>query len=93
MVNFLLRSNKYAERLNEVGGDYGTALCAACANGKVEVVEALLQAGATRNCDGKHFGAPLHVAILMENTEMVELLIGNTPNDADCTWGECWKSS
>ncbi|KAJ7799970.1 hypothetical protein B0H14DRAFT_2529738, partial [Mycena olivaceomarginata] len=22
----------------------------------------------------------------MENTEMVELLIGNTPNDADCTW-------
>jgi ankyrin repeat protein len=34
---------------------------------------------------GKHFGAPLHVAILMENTEMVELLIGNTPNDADCT--------
>ncbi|KAJ7840509.1 ankyrin repeat-containing domain protein [Mycena olivaceomarginata] len=86
MVQVLLQSNNYAERLDEVGGKYGTALCAACANGKVEVVEALLQAGARRNGDGKHFGAPLHVAILMENMEMVELLIGNTPNDADCIW-------
>jgi ankyrin repeat protein len=34
---------------------------------------------------GEHFGAPLHIAILRENMEMVELLIGNTPNDADCT--------
>ncbi|KAJ7798660.1 hypothetical protein B0H14DRAFT_2617739 [Mycena olivaceomarginata] len=90
IVQCLLQSNNYTEHLNKVGGDYGTTLCAACANGKVEVVKALLQAGARRNGDdaelesGKHFGAPLHVAILMENMKMVELLIGNTPNDADC---------
>ncbi|KAJ7840522.1 ankyrin repeat-containing domain protein, partial [Mycena olivaceomarginata] len=92
MVQFLLQSNNYAERLDEVGGDYGTALCAACANGKAEVVKALLQAGARRNGDGKHFGAPLHVAILMENMEMVELLIGDTPNNADCTWGSVGRA-
>ncbi|KAJ6558341.1 hypothetical protein B0H19DRAFT_1070864 [Mycena capillaripes] len=90
VVNFLLQSEKYVGRLDEVGGDYGTALCAACAKGNVEVVNALLQAGAMRNGDeaqlesGKHFGAPLHVAVLMENREMIELLIGDNPNDADC---------
>jgi hypothetical protein len=37
----------------QLGGDYGTALCAACANGKAEVVKALLGAGARGNGDGK----------------------------------------
>ncbi|KAJ7851909.1 hypothetical protein B0H14DRAFT_2581142 [Mycena olivaceomarginata] len=80
-----------------LGGDYGTALCAACANGKVEVVNALLLAGARRNGDdaqlesGEHFGAPLHIAVLMENREMVNLLIGDNPNGANCTW--VWKGS
>jgi hypothetical protein len=36
-----------------LGGDYGTAFCAACANGKVEVVNALLLAGARQNGDGE----------------------------------------
>jgi hypothetical protein len=36
-----------------LGGDYGTALCAACANGKVEVVRVLLRAEAKLNVDGK----------------------------------------
>ncbi|KAJ7798654.1 hypothetical protein B0H14DRAFT_2617734 [Mycena olivaceomarginata] len=69
-VKALLRSGPLStqELMDEVGGDYGTALCAACANGKFEVVNALLQAGARRNGD--------------------ELLIGNTPNDADCTCTE-----
>ncbi|KAJ7729584.1 hypothetical protein B0H16DRAFT_1469965 [Mycena metata] len=89
-VKTLLGVQEFIQRLNEVGGDYGTALCAACASGKVEVVNALLQAGARRNRDdaqlelGKHFGAPLHVAILVENREMVELLIGNEAKNADC---------
>ncbi|KAJ6493491.1 ankyrin repeat-containing domain protein [Mycena vulgaris] len=86
IVELFLQTVEYREGLNAVGGDYGTALCAACASGKVEVVNALLQAGAMRNGDGKHFGAPLHVAVLMEDRDMVKLLIGDNPNAADCTW-------
>jgi ankyrin repeat protein len=29
-----------------LGGDYGTAICAACANGRLDVVNVLLQKGA-----------------------------------------------
>jgi hypothetical protein len=32
---------------NEIGGCYGSALCAACANGKSEVVTTLLNMGAS----------------------------------------------
>ncbi|KAJ7925549.1 ankyrin repeat-containing domain protein, partial [Mycena leptocephala] len=99
LINALLQAGASP---NADGGDYGTALCAACASGRVEVVNALLQAGARRNGDGEHilrsgvdaqlesgkyFGAPLHVAVLMENREMVELLVGDNPNDANCTCG------
>ncbi|KAJ7847333.1 hypothetical protein B0H14DRAFT_2583612 [Mycena olivaceomarginata] len=70
--------------LNDVGGDYGTALCAACANGKTEVVRALVRAGARLNDARQPFGAPLHVAVLMENKEMVKLLMNPNPKDADC---------
>jgi hypothetical protein len=58
---------------------------------------------------GEQFGGPVHVAVLMENREMVELLMVNNPNDADCTCelahfkmiealrgkprGEVWNSS
>jgi ankyrin repeat protein len=37
----------------KLGAQYGTVLCAACANGNVEVVNALLQAGARRNGNGE----------------------------------------
>jgi hypothetical protein len=37
----------------QLGGDYGTALCAATANKKVKVVKALLGAGAKLNVDGE----------------------------------------
>jgi hypothetical protein len=37
----------------QLGGQYGTALGAACANGKVKVVNALLQAGASLNVNGE----------------------------------------
>ncbi|KAJ7035778.1 hypothetical protein C8F04DRAFT_954602, partial [Mycena alexandri] len=80
MVNFLLGMNTYME-----GGDYGTALCAAGANGKVEVVKALLGAGARRNVDGGEFGGPLHVAVLMDNRDIVELLIDKNPTDTNFT--------
>ncbi|KAJ7709306.1 ankyrin repeat-containing domain protein [Mycena metata] len=92
VVKSLLKIDTYIVSVNDMGGDYGTALCAACACGKIEVVKALLAAGAGRNLDdaqleaGKHFGGPLHVAVLMGNREMVELLIGHNPGDADCTW-------
>ncbi|KAF7375540.1 Multiple ankyrin repeats single kh domain [Mycena sanguinolenta] len=84
VVKNLLQSGKYTGSVNEVGGDYGTALCAASANGNIEVVKALLRAGAGLNVDGKCFGAPLHIAVLMENREMVELLISENPNNAEC---------
>jgi hypothetical protein len=32
---------------------------------------------------GNHFGAPLHVAVLMENEEMVNLLLNHNLKDAD----------
>ncbi|KAJ7339863.1 hypothetical protein DFH08DRAFT_1013374, partial [Mycena albidolilacea] len=86
MVKYLLGMELDQKYLNHKGGNYGTALCAACANGKVEVVNDLLLAGARPNCDGEEFGAPLHVAVLMGNTEMVNLLIGNNPNASNCTW-------
>ncbi|KAF7328544.1 NACHT and ankyrin domain protein [Mycena venus] len=86
MVNYLLGKKPGQEYLNHKGGNYGTALCAACANGNVEVVSALLQAGAKWNVNGKKFGTPLHVAVLMDNREMVNLLIGDNPIDANCTW-------
>jgi hypothetical protein len=35
------------------GGHYGTALCTACANGNVGVVNVLLGAGAKLNIDGE----------------------------------------
>jgi hypothetical protein len=41
----------------QLGGHYGTALGAACANEKVEVVNALLRVGASPNADGECFDA------------------------------------
>ncbi|KAJ7809742.1 ankyrin repeat-containing domain protein [Mycena leptocephala] len=74
----------------QLGGGYGTALCAASANGKTEVVKALLGMGAKLDAkeSGGRFGAPLHVAVLMENREMVELLMDPNPNGADCNWDD-----
>ncbi|KAJ7826132.1 hypothetical protein B0H14DRAFT_2818071, partial [Mycena olivaceomarginata] len=87
MVEFLLENNKYVVGSNEVlGGDYGTALCAACANGHTEVVRALLGAEARLNIKGQPFGAPLHVAVLVEDMDMVKLLIDLNLNDANCEW-------
>jgi len=37
----------------QLGGDYGTALCAGCASGKLEVVKALLDAGAKPEVNGE----------------------------------------
>jgi hypothetical protein len=37
----------------KLGGRYGSALCAACANGKIEVVATLLAAGARINTTGE----------------------------------------
>jgi hypothetical protein len=37
----------------QLGGDYGTVLCAACANGKTEVVKALLGMGARLDSEGE----------------------------------------
>ncbi|KAJ7035749.1 hypothetical protein C8F04DRAFT_1182024 [Mycena alexandri] len=85
MVSFLLGMNTYMEGINKVGGDYGTALCAAGAKGKVEVVKALLGAGARRNVDGGEFGGPLHVAVLMENRDIVQLLLDENPEETDVT--------
>ncbi|KAJ6509850.1 hypothetical protein DFH09DRAFT_942196, partial [Mycena vulgaris] len=48
VVKILLGNEKSKGGLNtdmQLGGRYGTALCAACANGNVEVVNDLLQRG------------------------------------------------
>jgi hypothetical protein len=37
----------------QLGGDYGTVLYAASANGKTEVVKALLRMGARRDVEGE----------------------------------------
>ncbi|KAJ7895173.1 hypothetical protein B0H14DRAFT_2558751 [Mycena olivaceomarginata] len=69
-------------------GDYGTALCAACANGRVEVVSILLQQGANIQINGP-FGAALHVAVWRDDKKMVNLLLDTKGDGADCEYGKC----
>ncbi|KAJ7656157.1 hypothetical protein DFH06DRAFT_1200269, partial [Mycena polygramma] len=74
--------------LDARGGDYGTALCAACANGKTDMLEYLLRKGADLTLQGP-FGAPLHVAVLAGELDIVKLLVEgdeNRQNEADCVW-------
>jgi hypothetical protein len=52
MVSVLILITTIIDNM-KLGAQYGTVLCAACANGKVEVVNALLQAGARRNGNGE----------------------------------------
>ncbi|KAJ7686415.1 hypothetical protein B0H17DRAFT_878118, partial [Mycena rosella] len=59
----------------QLGGRYGAALCAACANERIEVVKVLLQAGTLLNVNGKHFGTPLHVAVLIGSKRIVNMLL------------------
>ncbi|KAF5373513.1 hypothetical protein D9757_010492 [Collybiopsis confluens] len=61
---------------NVIGGDYGTALCAATANCHLEVVNLLLTNGAKVDTQGDQFGAPLHVAVLLESGGMYMDIIG-----------------
>ncbi|KAJ7911222.1 hypothetical protein B0H13DRAFT_2660634 [Mycena leptocephala] len=86
IVKILLGTAKYKEDLDTVGGLYGTALCAACANGNIEMVKALLQAGASLKAKGECFGTPLHVAVLMEDVKMAELLLDHNKKDTNCEW-------
>ena len=49
------------------------------------VSKEILRRGANAQLEsGINFGAPLHVAVLMGNQEMVELLTGENPEAADC---------
>ncbi|KIK61322.1 hypothetical protein GYMLUDRAFT_225000, partial [Collybiopsis luxurians FD-317 M1] len=50
---------------NIQGGHYGSALCAAIANGREDIINLLLERDAKVNIPGEMFGAPLHVAGLM----------------------------
>ncbi|KIK55499.1 hypothetical protein GYMLUDRAFT_836381 [Collybiopsis luxurians FD-317 M1] len=67
----------YSERKNVtteggVGGDYGTALCAATANGRLEVMNLLLENDAKVDIQGEMFGAPLHVVGLIHSTDNIK---------------------
>ncbi|KAJ7894924.1 hypothetical protein B0H14DRAFT_2334248, partial [Mycena olivaceomarginata] len=64
------------------GGGYGTALQAASANGKVEVVQLLLKIHRTDirhyvNLWGGHYGSALCAACANEHTKIAQLLVDN----------------
>ncbi|KAJ6505791.1 hypothetical protein C8R47DRAFT_1102439 [Mycena vitilis] len=84
LVEFLLDK----EVSLDAGGAYGTALCAACANGKTKMVKYLLGKGADLAVQGP-FGAPLHVAVLAGELDIVKLLVEgdeDRQNKANCVW-------
>ncbi|KAF5366877.1 hypothetical protein D9757_011933 [Collybiopsis confluens] len=79
---------------NVIGGDYGTALCAATANCHLEVVNLLLTNRAKVDLQGDQFGAPLHVAVFLESGGMyrdiiVKLLEKGNSADPEC---ECLRA-
>lgn len=63
---------------NIVGGEYGTALLAACENGSLEIVSELLLAGATINIHptNNRYGTALTAASASGNIDLVSLLLG-----------------
>jgi ankyrin repeat protein len=56
-------------------GEYGTAICAACASERVDVVNALLQKGADVNATGGSYRSALQAAALRDHTEIVCILL------------------
>ncbi|KAF5346985.1 hypothetical protein D9757_013396 [Collybiopsis confluens] len=72
-VKWLLEANADP---NIIGGDYGTALCAATANCHLDLVTLLLGKNAEVDLQGDQFGAPLHVAVLLESGGMYMDIIG-----------------
>jgi ankyrin repeat protein len=85
-----------AKLIFRVGGHYGTALCAACANEEFEVAEFLVKEGAKAALTGKladvgemaadvgigqRFGSPLHVATLVGNTKIITLLLDHLEDE------------
>ncbi|KAJ7868041.1 ankyrin repeat-containing domain protein, partial [Mycena olivaceomarginata] len=78
VVQLLLDSSTDKEKYaNIVGGHYGTALGAACTRDNVKVAELLIKEGAKAELAREPFGSPLHVAALVGNTKMIELLLEN----------------
>lgn len=71
---------------NFAGGDYGSALCAACANGHEDLVNILLGNKKIVKNIGSKFGAPLHIAILLSKTSIIEALVQDAAEAADCQW-------
>jgi hypothetical protein len=67
--------SQHGTEVNAQGGQYGTALQAASADGSQEVVELLFNAGAEVNIQGGYYGTALQAASADGSQEVVELLL------------------
>ncbi|KAI9730211.1 MAG: hypothetical protein M1834_005975 [Cirrosporium novae-zelandiae] len=72
-LKFLL--TKGQADLNSIGGKYGTALQAACAQGHADIFAYLINEGADINLDGGEFGSALNAAAATGQQNMVQCLI------------------
>jgi ankyrin repeat protein len=61
--------------VNAQGGDYGSALHAASAEGHKQIVKLLLEKGADVNVQGGHYGSALQAASVRDHEEVVKLLL------------------
>ncbi|KAJ7661285.1 hypothetical protein DFH06DRAFT_372595 [Mycena polygramma] len=59
----------------EPRGNFGTSLCAACAGEDVDMVKFLVRMGAKAELGGGKIGSALHVASLMGNMEIIQVLL------------------
>lgn len=66
--------------INEVNQDNMTALYLACRENAIECVTLLLQHNADPNICSKTLRSPLHVSILHQNIDIVEMLMQHTSN-------------
>ncbi len=66
-----------AQKLLRAGAEIGDALCAAVRGGRVDIVNDLLDGGASLAAENAYGRTPLHVATAFGEIEMMELLLLN----------------
>ncbi|KAJ5556434.1 hypothetical protein N7494_000349 [Penicillium frequentans] len=81
--------------INARGGDYGSALVAACSEGHYKVVQLLLERGADLNAQGGYYGNALQAACSKGHNEILYMLLEHGANvNADRgLWGNALYES
>ncbi len=63
------------EMINLTGGNYGTALIAACCQENLDIIKILIEAGAEVNIQAGECGTALRAASVFDNLDIVKILI------------------